>query len=157
MAVVWIAVAVVLIAVELHHLALYALFVAVGCLGAAVVAAVAPDAVFVQAAVVVVISVLGVLLVRPRVRALGRRHGGHRGMGVHGGLVGHEVTTLDVVGGADRIGHVALAGESWRAVSGSDHPLPAGTRVLITAVEGTTLVVWPANGHLPVDLQGGET
>ena len=30
-------------------------------------------------------------------------------------------------------------------------PLPAGTTVLITGVEGTTLIVWPADGHLPVE------
>ena len=69
---------------------------------------------------------------------------------VHGGLVGHEVVTLDLVGGIDRVGHVQLAGERWRAVSGADVPLPPGTRVLITGVEGTTLIVWPADGHLPV-------
>ena len=53
---------------------------------------------------------------------------------------------------------MTLAGERWLAVSGSDDPLPAGTKVLITGVEGTTLIVWPANGHLPVelpDLEGG--
>ncbi len=79
------------------------------------------------------------------------RHGGHRGRGVHGGLVGHEVVTLDVVGGPGQTGHVMLAGERWLAMSGADVPLPAGTRVLITGVEGTTLIVWPADGHLPIE------
>ena len=73
---------------------------------------------------------------------------------MHGGFVGHEVLTLDTVGDADNVGHVELAGERWRAVSGSDDPLPAGTKVLITGVQGTTLIVWPADGHLPVDLHG---
>jgi membrane protein implicated in regulation of membrane protease activity len=154
MAIAWIAVGVLLIAVELHHLALYALFVAFGCLAAAAVAVVSPDALAVQVVVAVVVSLLGVLLVRPRVSGFMRRQGGHRGAGVHGGFVGHEVVTLDMVGDADNIGHVELAGERWRAVSGSDHPLPAGTKVLITGVQGTTLIVWPADGHLPVDLQG---
>ena len=54
MAIAWIAVGVLLIAVELHHLALYALFVAVGCLAAAVVAVVWPDALAVQVLVAVV-------------------------------------------------------------------------------------------------------
>jgi len=75
--------------------------------------------------------------------------------GVHGGFIGHEVLTVDTVGDAENVGHVDLAGERWRAVSGSDHPLPAGTKVLITGVQGTTLIVWPADGHLPVDLEGG--
>jgi membrane protein implicated in regulation of membrane protease activity len=151
----WIAVGVLLIAVELHHLALYALFVAVGCLAAAGVAVALPNAVWLQVLTAVVVSVLGVLLVRPRVRGLVTSSGGHRGKGVHGGFIGHEVLTLDTVGDADSVGHVELAGERWRAVSGSDDPLPAGTRVLITGVQGTTLIVWPADGHLPVDLEGG--
>jgi len=61
------------------------------------------------------------------------------------------VVTVDVVGGADSVGHVELAGERWRAVSGADVALEPGTRVLITGVEGTTLIVWPADGHLPLD------
>ena len=52
---------------------------------------------------------------RPRVSQALDRHGGHRGRGVHGGFVGHEVVTLDVVGGAGRAGHVMLAGERWLA------------------------------------------
>ncbi len=154
MAIAWITVGVLLIAVELHHLALYALFVAVGCIAAAAVAVVWPSALFVQVVVAVVVSILGVLLVRPRVSGLVARQGGHRGKGVHGGFIGHEVLTVDTVGDEDNVGHVDLAGERWRAVSGSDHPLPAGTKVLITGVQGTTLIVWPADGHLPVDLQG---
>jgi membrane protein implicated in regulation of membrane protease activity len=153
-AIAWIVVGVLLIAVELHHLAFYALFVAIGCLAAAAVAVALPDALAVQVLTAVVVSVGGVVLVRPRVAQLTARGPGHRGKGVHGGFVGHEVLTLDTVGDADNVGHVELAGERWRAVSGSDDPLPAGTKVLITGVQGTTLIVWPADGHLPVDLHG---
>ena len=153
MAVAWIVAGLVLLAVELHNVAFYALFVAAGCLAAAVVAVVAPDAVAAQAVVAVAVSLAGILVLRPRVRAAmasGREH--HRARGVHGGFVGHEVLTLDVVGGVGRSGHVQLAGERWLAVSGADVPLPAGTRVVITGVEGTTLIVWPVDGHLPVEL-----
>ena len=65
--------------------------------------------------------------------------------------MGQEVVTLDLVGGVGRVGHVELAGERWLAISGGDVALPAGTKVLVTGVEGTTLIVWPAGGHLPVD------
>ena len=158
MAIAWIAAGVVLLAIELHHFAFYALFAAVGCFAGAVVAVVAPDAVAVQVIAAVLVAAAGIVLVRPRVSAaLSARHGGHRTRGVHGGLVGQEVVTLDLVGGVDAVGHVNLAGERWRAVSGADVPLPAGTRVLITGVEGTTLIVWPADGHLPfADLAGPE-
>jgi membrane protein implicated in regulation of membrane protease activity len=147
----WIAIGVVLIAVELHNLAFYALFVAVGCFVAAAVAFVAPDALALQVGAAVVVSALGLVLVRGRVsEAVAHRHeGDHRTKGVHGGLIGQEVVTLDVVGGADRVGHVRLAGERWLAVSGAELPIAPGTRVLVTAVHGTTLTVWPVSGELP--------
>lgn len=151
MVIAWIVAGVVLLAVELHHFALYALFVAVGCFAGAIVAVVAPEAVAAQLGAAVAVTAAGILLVRPRVSSSLARHGGHRGQGVHGGFVGHEVVTLDRVGSADRPGHVMLAGERWLAVSGADVPLPAGTTVLITGVEGTTLIVWPADGHLPIE------
>ena len=158
MTIAWIAVGVVLIAVELHHMAFYALFAALGCFAAAAVSSVAPGAVAAQVATAVVVAAAGIVLVRGRVSAaFAHRHEGehipgvHEGEhvpGVHGGLIGQEVLTLDMVGGLDEVGHVRLAGERWRAVSGSDAPIPAGTRVLVTAVQGTTLTVWPVDGHL---------
>ena len=152
MAFVWIAAGVVLLAVELHHFAFYVLFAAVGCFAAAMIALFAPGAIAAQVIAAVLLAVVGIALVRPRMSvALLSRHGEHRSRGVHGGFVGQEVVTLDLVGGVDRVGHVQLAGERWLAVSGADIALPAGTRVLITGVEGTTLIVWPAGGHLPVE------
>ena len=156
MVVAWMVAGLVLLAVELHNVAFYALFVAIGCLAAALTAVFVPDAVAVQVAVAVAVSMAGIAVLRPRVRAgmaRGREH--HRSRGVHGGFVGQEVVTLDVVGGVGRSGHVELAGERWLAVSGPDVALPAGTRVVITGVEGTTLIVWPVDGHLPVDLLDG--
>ncbi|MET0578222.1 MAG: NfeD family protein, partial [Ilumatobacteraceae bacterium] len=123
-------------------------------LAAAIVAVVAPDAVGVQVATTVVVTAAGILLVRPHISSTLARHGGHRGRGVHGGFVGQEVVTIDRVGGPGTPGHVLLAGERWLAVSGADVPLPTGTTVLVTGVEGTTLVVWPADGHLPFDPDG---
>jgi membrane protein implicated in regulation of membrane protease activity len=149
----WIAVAVVLLAVELHHGAFYALFASVGCLAAAIVAFLAPGMVPVQVLAAIAVSALGILVVRPRVTtAFAHRREGYLARGVHGGFVGQEVVTLDVVGGPDQVGHVRLAGESWRAVSGADQPIPSGTTVVVTAVEGTTLVVWPADGYLPPEV-----
>ena len=150
----WIAVGVVLIAVELHNLAFYALFAALGCFAGAAVSAVLPDAIALQVVTAVVVAGLGILLVRGRVSAaFAHHHQVGRARGVHGGLVGQEVLTLDVVGGLDRVGHVRLAGERWRAVSGDDAPIPPGTRVLVTAVQGTTLIVWPIDSSLPQERQ----
>jgi len=154
LAIAWIAVGVVLIAVELHHLAFYALFAALGCFAGAAVASVFPDAVAVQVVTAVAVAAAGILLVRSRMSAAFAHHyEGDRARGVHGGLVGQEVLTLDLVGGLERVGHVRLAGERWRAVSGADVSIPPGTTVLVTAVQGTTLIVWPVDGDLRLDAQ----
>ena len=140
----WIVLALGLLAFEVHHLAFYALFGALGAFGAAFVALMAPSAYLLQATVAVGVSIVGIGPVRPYVsRVFARRHDGHVGPGVHGGLVGQEVITLDQVGEAAAAGHVRLAGERWLAVSGDDRPIPSGTAVVVTAVRGTTLVVWP--------------
>ncbi|HVM64626.1 MAG TPA: NfeD family protein [Acidimicrobiales bacterium] len=150
MAIVWLVVGVVLLFLELRHLAFYLLFVGLGCLAAAAVAAAAPSAIGVQAAVAVAVAVAGVTAVRPVMsRAFHHHAGGQVARGVHGGLVGQEALTLDVVGGVHERGHVRLGGERWLAVSGAGEPIAAGTPVVVTAVDGTTLTVWPTGSALP--------
>ena len=141
---------VLLFLIELRHLAFYALFGAVGSLAAAIVAAAAPSAVPLQVGVAVGVAGVGVVAVRPYVsRAFEHRREGHVARGVHGGLVGQEAVTLDEVGDAPQLGHVRLVGERWLAVSGSGDRIPARTTVLVTAVQGTTLTVWPVDGLGP--------
>jgi len=144
---VWLILGVVLLAVEMRHLAFYALFGAAGAFAAAAVAAFFPSAYPAQVAVAVLVATIGMIAVRPLVsEAMHQRYQGRLGRGVHGTLVGEEVLTLDVIGDAHQVGHVKLVGERWLAVSGSGAPIPAGTRVLVTAVQGTTLTVWPVDG-----------
>jgi membrane protein implicated in regulation of membrane protease activity len=144
---VWVVIAVALLFFEMHHLAFFALFGAVGAIAAAIVAALAPDAVGIQVAVAIIVAVIGVIAARPYVsRAFEhRRHSGKVAHGVHGGLVGEQAITLDAVGDAHDVGHVRLAGERWLATSEAGR-IPAGTKVLVMGVRGTTLLVWPVDG-----------
>ena len=148
MVVLWIVVGVALLAVEMHHLAFFALFAAVGALAAAAVAAFTGDAVVVQAAVAVATAGVGIVGVRPYVsRAVLHRRGTRVAHGVHGGLIDTEVMALDRIGGEGSPGHVRLSGERWLAVSGDGRSIEPGTTVLVTAVRGTTLTVWPLDPH----------
>jgi membrane protein implicated in regulation of membrane protease activity len=162
MVIAWLALGVVLLLVEMHHLAFFAMFAALGSFAAAAVAIVAPTAVPLQGGVAVGVGLAGVVAVRPLVsKAFDARRAGFSVRGVHGGLIGHEAVTLDVVGDAHRNGHVRLVGERWLAVSGSGEALPAGTVVVVTAVQGTTLLVWPVDsierGAPPHGADGGTT
>jgi membrane protein implicated in regulation of membrane protease activity len=139
--VVWILAAALLVAVELHHLAFFAMFGAAGASAAAVVAAVSPDAIGVQVGAAVVVTAVGVAAVRPYVsKAFESRREGAVIHGVHGGLVGARGTTLDEVPFHSR-GHVRLLGETWLAVAADEKPIAAATPVVVVAVSGTTLTV----------------
>jgi membrane protein implicated in regulation of membrane protease activity len=145
MVIAWLALAAVLLLFELHHLAFYALFGTIGAVAAAGVALFAPSALAVQALVAIVVALVGVVAVRPYVsKTFAHRRSGEVARGVHGGLTGQSAITLDQVGDEHVVGHVRLAGERWLAVSSAGLSIPPGTPVVVTAVQGTTLVVWPA-------------
>jgi membrane protein implicated in regulation of membrane protease activity len=154
MVIAWLVLGVVLLLAELRHFGFFALFGSLGSFAAAVVAAVWPDAIPVQVAVAVVVATIGIIAVRPMMsRAFHHRYQeGRLGRGVHGTLVGEEVVTLDAVGDGNHPGHVRLAGERWLATSGAGKPIPVGTPVVVTGVQGTTLIVWPVDGHFDLEL-----
>ena len=140
MPIVWIVIAVLLVAVELHHFAFFAVFGAAGAAAAAVVAVIAPSLVPLQIAVAVLVAAGGVLLGRPYMSRAFARNPGIRIGGVHGGLVSARGVTLDEVGGANP-GHVRILGERWLAVSAYGDLIPPATPVIVTEVTGTTLTV----------------
>jgi membrane protein implicated in regulation of membrane protease activity len=140
-AVVWIVLCLLLVGVELHHMAFFAVFGAAGAAAAAVVAAFAPSAVLAQVLVAVGVGASGVALGRPHMsQAFARRGPGIAIRGVHGGLVGSRGQTLDDVT-VDANGHVRLLGENWLAVPADGSPIPPSTSVVVTNVVGTTLTV----------------
>jgi membrane protein implicated in regulation of membrane protease activity len=141
MTIVWIVIAVVLIGVELHHLAFYAMFAAAGALAAAVAAVIAPSVVPLQIGVAAVVAGAGIVVVRPYVsRAFAPRGPGVRIGGVHGGLIAARGITLDEVS-SERVGHVRILGESWLAVTWDGQPIQPRTPVIVMDVTGTTLTV----------------
>ena len=147
MALVWIVLCVLLIGVELHHMAFFAMFGAAGAGAAAVVAVVAPSAVVAQVVVAVGVATGGVIFVRPMVsQTFARRGPGTAVRGVHGGLVGARGLTIDEVR-LDPSGHVRLLGETWMAVTADGSSIPPSTAVIVTSVVGTTLTVRAAEEY----------
>ena len=152
----WAIAGLVLLAVELHTVAFYALFLAIGSFAAALLVIFVPDSpVWVQALVAAAASVLGMVALRPFAsRAFLHRRDGVVSRGVHGGLVGQEALTLDMVGDEHHPGHVLLASERWLAVT--DHPgsVAKDVAVGVIAVRGTTLLVRPLD-HPASFAEGG--
>ncbi|CAB4886057.1 unannotated protein [freshwater metagenome] len=140
---VWIIIAVLMLAIEMHHMAFFAMFGAAGAVAGAVVAAVWPSQYLLQVVVAVIVAALGVSAGRPFVsRAFAHRSEGAIVHGVHGGLVGAHAMTVDQVA-TNTAGHVRLLGETWLAVTADDSTISPGTLVQVTDVAGTTLTVQP--------------
>jgi len=142
----WFALGVGLLLVELHTAAFYSIFLGVGALAAGVLAFFVPDSsVWLQAAVALAVAVLGVVLIRPRfARRYLLRSASGGSPGVHGGFVGERALATDPIGDELHPGHVRLAGESWLAISHDGTEIGGDASVIVTAVRGTTLVVRPA-------------
>jgi membrane protein implicated in regulation of membrane protease activity len=155
MVAIWFIAGLALVAVELHTVAFYSIFLAAGSFAAAIVALVLPDNVIVQAVVAAVVSLVGLVAIRPFAsRTFLHGSGGVVSRGVHGGLVGQEALTLDMVGDEHHPGHVQLASERWLAVTDHAQALGADTTVTVTAVRGTTLLVRPVDRSAAFE-QGG--
>lgn len=142
---IWVLIGVVLLAVEMHHLAFFAMFGAIGALAAAATAVFVPTAIPLQILVAIIVAAVGLVAVRPHMsRAFARRGPGLVIGGVHGGLVGAKGITTDEVGPHPG-GHVRLLGENWLAATATfSPPIPPATHIIVTAVVGTTLTVTPA-------------
>jgi membrane protein implicated in regulation of membrane protease activity len=143
----WFGAALALLVLELASTTFFSVFLAAGAFAAGVVAFAVPDsALWIQAVIAIVVAMSGVVLVRPFLSRRLRRQGeGPLTPGVHGGFVGQGALALDEIGDQLHPGHVRLAGEVWLAFSDAHHPIATGAPVIVTAVQGTTLAVRPAD------------
>ncbi len=148
MFVLWLALTVAFVAVEVHTQAFYAVFVAAGAAGAAITDLLG-GSLWLQGVVFAVLALAGLSLVRPLL--VGRFQRSlpivkFRGIAASAdGLVGQQAMTVDTVGDEHHPGHALFAGERWLAVTDSVQPLPAQVPVIVVAVRGTTLLVRPSS------------
>lgn len=147
--IVWLVAGLVLLAVEAHTAAFYALFLALGAFAAAIVSGVGLP-VWVDAVVFAGVATGTTLAIRPALKSTFDRHQGPALVlpGGSGSLVGQRALTLDEVGDEHHPGHARLAGERWLAVTEEPGGLKKDTQVMVVEVRGTTLVVMPFGGNL---------
>jgi membrane protein implicated in regulation of membrane protease activity len=143
--VVWLLAALVLLGLEVHTQAFYALLLALGAFVATLVALLATP-VWLQAVIGVGVALLGTFLVRPTLARIAAKHLGPplRLPGASSNLIGQPALALEPIGDANHPGHARLFNERWLASAGSTQPIPAHTSVTVVAVLGTTLVVIPS-------------
>jgi membrane protein implicated in regulation of membrane protease activity len=142
----WLAITVAFITLEVHTGAFYAVFVAVGAAAAAVTDLLG-GSLWLQGILFGILTIGGWALVRPWLRARFDRSVPivkFRGIQASAdGLVGQPAMTVDTVGDEHHPGHALFAGERWLAVTDTLEPLPAQVPVVVVAVRGTTLLVRP--------------
>jgi membrane protein implicated in regulation of membrane protease activity len=157
-ALVWLAVALIFAVVEVATTSLVGGFITLGALAAAVVAFLgiggsgAAGYVF-QAIVFAVVSILGLVAVRPPLMGyLKSRHGPQTLSGAYG-MVGQSAVVVDPIRGAHDRGHVRINGEDWPAMTLDGSSFDAGAVVRVIDINKATLIVDqppavpPASGH----------
>ena len=144
MAFFWIVVALAFAVAEVVTTALFAAFLVVAALGAALAAALGGDYLW-QGFVFFVLAVAGIALARPPLmRYLGRRRAGSTASGAMEMIGAVGVVTDDIRGSLEsERGHVRIMGERWPAISVDDSALEAGREVAVVDIRGATLVVAP--------------
>jgi membrane protein implicated in regulation of membrane protease activity len=141
----WISIALVFAIVEVLTVSLFAGFVSLGALGAAIAAFVGDDIVS-QAIVFAIVALLGIVAVRrPLVAYLQARAGPHVLSGA-AAMIGQTALVVDAIRGADGTGHVRIAGEDWPALALDGEPLAVGVAVRVVEIRRATLVVEAAPG-----------
>jgi membrane protein implicated in regulation of membrane protease activity len=135
----WVIVAIVFAIAEVMTVALFAVFITVGALGAAVVSLLHFN-LLVQAIVFGVIGVVGILVARPYL--VDRLHIGRPTLRSGAdSMVGQQAVLIEPIGGLEQPGHVKIAGELWPALTEDGSALPATTPVIVTALRSTVLIV----------------
>ncbi|HSS09978.1 MAG TPA: NfeD family protein [Acidimicrobiales bacterium] len=139
--VIWVVAAGVFLVGEMaHRLRLWFLPVAVGAVAAAVVAW-AGVAVSIEWLIFVLVSAVALFALRPLARRLSWR-GPIETVG-SGRWTGREATVEVAIPAHGDSGWVRLGRERWRAESMLGLTIPAGSRVLVTGVDGAHLTVLP--------------
>src|SRR5205823_2869598 len=135
----WVIVAVAFAIAEVMTVAFFAAFIALGALGAAIASLLGFN-LLVQAIVLGVIGVAGILVARMHVGRPALRSGAES-------MVGHRTVLIEAIPGNGQPGHVKIAGELWPALTDDGSALPATTPVVVTALRSTVLIVRAASSQ----------
>src|ERR1700736_738809 len=139
----WVIVPLAFAVVEVMTVAFFAVFITIGALGAAV-AALLHFNLLVQAIVLGVLGVAGIMIARPFL--VDRLHIGRTTpRSWADSMGGTPAVLLEPLLGVGQPGHLKIAGELWPALTEDGSPVPVDTLVVVTALRSTTLIVRPAS------------
>src|SRR3981189_1719841 len=139
----WVIVAIAFAVVEVMTVAFFAVFITIGAVGAAI-ASLLGFGLLVQAIVLGVLGVAGIMIARPFL--VDRLHMGRPVLRSGAdSMVGQQAILLEPIQGVGHARHVKTACELWPALTEDGSPVPVNTLVVVTALRSTTLIVRPAS------------
>jgi membrane protein implicated in regulation of membrane protease activity len=141
----WIAIALVFAVVEVLTVGLFAGFVSLGAIGAAI-AAFLGDGYISQAVTFAVVAILGIAVVRRPLLGYLQHRAGPLVLSGAAAMIGQTALVVDAIGGAHERGHVRIAGEDWPALTRDGGPVEAGECVRVVEIRRATLVVELVSG-----------
>jgi membrane protein implicated in regulation of membrane protease activity len=143
----WISIALIFAILEVLTVSLFAAFISLGALGAAIAAFVGDDIVF-QAIVFAAVSTLGIVAVRRPLMGYLQRRAGPAVLSGAAAMIGQTALVVDAIRGPHEGGHVRISGEDWPALALDGRPVAEGVSVRVVEIRRATLVVEPAPGVL---------
>jgi membrane protein implicated in regulation of membrane protease activity len=136
----WVIVAIAFAVVEILTIAFFAVFIAIGALGAALASLLGFN-LLIQAIVLGVVGGAGIAAARPFLKQRLRVGGIPLLRSGAESMIGQHAVLTEPILGSHRPGHVRLGGESWPAVTEDGSPVEVDTPVVVTALRSTTLIV----------------
>ena len=140
MTIIWLAIAVVMAAVEAATTQLVSIWFAIGGV-AACITSLFTDTVWIQLIVFAAVSAAALVLTRPIARKLKEKklEPTNRDR-----CIGREGVVITAIDNDAAKGQVRVGTSVWTARSRDGSPIPEGTKVTVTAIEGVKLIVKPS-------------
>lgn len=140
MTLLWIVIALVFAIIEVLTVGLFAGFISLGAIGAAIAAFVG-DSFLSQAVTFAAVAVLGILLVRRPLLGYLQHRAGPLVLSGAAAMIGQTALVVDAIRGPHERGHVRIGGEDWPALTRDGQPVEAGASVRVVEIRRATLVV----------------
>lgn len=139
MTIIWLGVAVVMAVVEAATTQLVSIWFAIGAVAACITSLVT-GMIWVQVIVFVAVSAAALLATRPLAKRLKEKKVEHTNSDR---LIGMEGVIITAVDNDTAAGQARVSSSVWTARSADGKPIPEGTKVTVTAIEGVKLIVKP--------------
>ena len=140
--IIWLAVAVVMAILEAATTQLVSIWFAIGG-AAACVTSLFTDSIWIQVIVFVAVSAVALLATRPLAKRMKAKKAEPTNADRNIGREGVVITAID---NTAALGQVRVGTTIWTARSADGSPIPEGSRVTVTAIEGVKLICLPLEG-----------